>query len=147
MTTTRSAISSLSRLAVVFAFGLLVLGCDRGKPRGTVKGTVTVEGKPAVGLIVFENAAEGIELQEAMEEGAFEAKTLQGLGLPVGTYKVAVRPGRMMRPGEEMPLAMKKGPPAASGPLIPEKYRSTATSGLTLEVKEGANPPLRFDLK
>ena len=30
--------------------------------------------------------------------------------------------------------------------IIPEKFHSTATSGLQVEVKEGENPPFDFDL-
>ncbi|MFO0864180.1 MAG: hypothetical protein U0744_05915 [Gemmataceae bacterium] len=109
---------------------------------------MTVDGKPAAGAtIVFENAAAGIATTASIEGGAFEVKTIEGPGLPVGSYKVAVRPGGIMKPGEEVPLATQKGPAAASGPPIPEKYRTVATSGLAADVKPGTNASFQFDLK
>lgn len=127
---------------------MLAIGCTDGPPRGTVKGTVTVEGKPASGaMIVFENPAAAIARMATIENGAFEVKSIEGPGLPIGTYTVAIRPGGIMKPGEEIPLATKKTSATVPGPPIPQKYHTATTSGLTAEVKTGTNPPFQFDLK
>ena len=69
-------------------------------------------------------------------------KSHEGDGLPVGTYKVAVLPGGVMTVEEEGPKAHEaKATRPKPSAAIPEKYHSTSTSQLTIEVKAGDNPP------
>jgi len=127
---------------------LLCAGCGpEGPPRGAVKGRVTFGGDPITGaMVVFEDA--GLAPSANLDaDGRFELRTSEGPGLPVGTYKVAVMPGRMMESGEESPLAGKKQPPRPKpSTKVAEKYHKSATSGLTAEVRDGENKPFEFDL-
>jgi hypothetical protein len=130
---------------------LLIAGCGRAEPRGSVKGTVTRNGEPVSGAIIFlENVAAGVGITANLgEDGSFEIKSYKGAGLPVGTYKAAVSPGRVMESADEIPLAGKKtiSKTRPVSVAIPEKYHKTSTSSLEVEVKEGENPPLVIDLK
>ncbi|MFM8274846.1 MAG: carboxypeptidase-like regulatory domain-containing protein [Gemmata sp.] len=138
------------------AFGALLLallavtGCKEREPaRGVVKGRVTLGDRPVTGATVFfENAQAGVGMNAPLDaDGNYEVKSYRGAGLYPGVYQVAVVPGAIMEPGEELPLADKakfaRPKPAIT---IPERYHKTATSELSVEVKEGANPPFDFKL-
>lgn len=142
----------LSCLLFALAACCLALGCasKNEAPKGTVKGNVTLDGKAIENIAVsFENAAAGVaRMADVDADGSFEVKSYQGPGLPVGSYRVAIIPGGMIRSADEMPLAGKKAPPARPAPKgIPEKYFKASTSGLTVEVKEGDNAPIHIELK
>jgi hypothetical protein len=128
----------------------LVVGCGaKGSARGTVKGRVTLGDKPVTGATVFiENPEFGVAVNAPLDaDGRYEVKSYQGDGLPVGSYKVAVLPGGVMQPGEELPTADKaKFVRPKLTVIIPEKYHKTATSQLTIDVREGENPPFDFKL-
>lgn len=130
---------------------LCLFGCSQGKegqgPRGKVAGKVTHAGDlvgPAT--IFFENVEAGVALAvDIGHDGSYEVRTYKETGLPVGTYKVAVTPGTAKAPTDQ-PLAGDAAPQPTTSAKIPEKFHSTATSGLQVEVKEGNNPPFHFDL-
>jgi len=132
---------------------LMTLGCT-GKPpaRGVVNGRVTIGSKPVTGATVFfENTETGIAMNAALDQdGRYEVKSHLGAGLPPGTYHVAVTPGGVMSPEEAdaTPLAGEAKAERAKKPVtpVPEKYHNPASSGLTIEVKEGNNPPFDFTL-
>lgn len=133
------------------AFGLVfAAGCgNKGPARGAVKGRVTIGDKPVTGATVFiENAPAGVGVNAPLDaDGRYEVKSYQGDGLPPGTYQVAVLPGGVMQPGEESPTADKaKFTRPKLVVVIPEKYHKTATSQLSIDVKEGDNPPFDFKL-
>jgi hypothetical protein len=110
---------------------------------------VTLDDKPVTGaMVLFENKEQGVAIQAPLDgDGRYQVKTYEGEGLPLGSYKVAVTPGRIMQPGEELPLAGKANYPPPPPPAeIPERYRSVATSGLTIEVRQGDKPSFDFDL-
>jgi hypothetical protein len=139
-----------SRFAALVVFALLLVGCsEKGPARGPVKGRVTMGKQPVSGATVFfENAEAGVAMNAPLDaDGNYEVKSYQGVGLPVGTYKVAVLPGGVMTADEQGPKAheakAKRPKPSVE---IPEKYHKTASSGFTIEVKEGDNPPFNFDL-
>jgi hypothetical protein len=78
----------------------------------------------------------------------------QRAALPYSTFRltialrVAVVPGGVLKPGEEIPLAGKQ-PAGGSRPPrtpIPSRYHQTATSGLTAEVQAWGNPSFDFVL-
>ncbi len=133
----------LAMLAATCAAASLLLGCS-GPETGTLAGKVTVGGKPLTqGSVLFENAETGVSVNAPLgPDGAYTVKTHDRAGLPPGKYKVAVTPSTFG--GGEAPLveAPSKQAPAASE--IPAKCRSTATSGLSVTVKAGANPA--FDI-
>ncbi len=129
---------------------LFVAGCGKKEPvRVPVKGRVTMGDKPVTGATVFfENAGAGVGINAQLDaDGNYEVKNYQGDGLPPGTYQVAVLPGGVMEPGEESPLAGKtKSTRPKLTVTIPVRYNKTATSKLSIEVKEGDNPPFDFKL-
>ena len=66
--------------------------------------------------------------------------------LPVGTYKVVIGP--MLTKGFQPVDKVRYVGPAPKFPPspIPKRYAGIATSGLTATVKQGDNPPFKFDL-
>src|SRR4051794_7936946 len=88
----RATISSVS------LFLILVGGCGaKGPTIGALRGQVRLEGKPlASGMVVFENAEAGVSLWAPLDaDGRYVAHSHDVPGLPVGTYRVAVRPHRV----------------------------------------------------
>ena len=59
----------------------------------------------------------------------------RGVGLPEGTYAVAIMPPRIDLP----PGTIRPPPQPPQYPDIPNKYRQPSTSGLNLTVKSGKN--------
>jgi hypothetical protein len=66
-----------------------------------------------------------------------------GPGLLVGDYQVAVMPPVVEGPGSKTPGTRTPG----AYRDIPQKYRNPKTSGLTLTVNGGTNPPFTIDMK
>jgi hypothetical protein len=125
------------------ALGVLVAlasaGCSRGPKLVPVKGKLSVKGQPLpAGLVVYLPDAEkghagAKELRaRSDQDGAYELSTDGQPGVPPGWYRVTV-------------WAMKE-PNAARPPewLAHPRYSDPKTSGLTVEVKEGA-PPGTYD--
>jgi hypothetical protein len=119
---------------------LLVSGCGSGVERGRIFGKITFQGQPvAEGLVLFRDAAKGIHMSANLkQDGTYEITTVEGAGLPLGIYRVCVCP----------PLAvpfMGSGAPPKPKEYanIPKIYRRYETSGLSLTVRQGANP---FDI-
>jgi hypothetical protein len=113
-------------------------GCGSGEVRGRIAGKIAFQGKPlSEGLVCFSNIDKGIHMTGDLKpDGTYEIITAKGAGLPLGDYRVRVRP-----PLEPLPMgAMPKVPKPKKYPNIPQKYREYETSGLTLSVKEGDNP-------
>lgn len=139
---------SSSRTALAFLVCLVTLaGCQSGVVRVPVQGKVTLAGSAVTdATIQFEGDGGRGGLAEIGDDGTYEIKTFEGAGLPPGTYRVAITPGRIMKPGE-IPLVGKETPrkPVKNSP-IPDKYHKTATSQLTAEVKAGENKPFDFAL-
>ena len=143
-------------VALLLAFAP-VLGCggSDATPRGTVRGHVTINGKPLLSgaTVVYENKTIGVSQTAALDDsGKYEFATHDSVGLPPATYSVTISAGRFMKPGEEIPkvnLAPKGSAPAVPPKKaeIPPKFSKAETSGLTAEVKAGDNAPFDFDLK
>lgn len=151
---------SLLKLAVTCALAVsFSVGCGAKAPpkpkteQASISGTVK-NGDKAVPVnteVVFENAKEGLTIAAKTDSnGKFQlSATDPKIGIPVGRYKVAVRPPTAVvapvQPGsanyEEI---MKSGgraapPPVAGSELIPEKFHKYETSGLEFEAKVGQN--------
>src|SRR5437660_123068 len=97
----------LAFLVFMFLAGVALCGCSTGDGvrRGAVAGKVTLAGVPvSPATIRFEDAAAGIALAADIEpDGSYQVRTYKDVGLPAGTYQVAVTPGSM-KPPENMPL-------------------------------------------
>ncbi len=110
----------------------LVSGCsESGPPTGTLTGNVTYQGKPLpTGTITFVPQGEEIPFAyaEIEEDGSYIAETPDvGSVIEVGSYKVMISAVKDV--GPESPVV----------PLIPDKYSSDQSSGLTAEISEGEN--------
>lgn len=141
----------MKRVAGMICVAAVIVGCGQkvDEPRGTVTGRVTVGGTPVNGgIIQFASVEPGVERSAPIgPDGTFEVKSFEDVGLPPGSYQVAVRPGRFMQPGEEIPFAGQE--PAAEPPPsveIPRKYHRVTTSQITIDVQVGENPPYQLTL-
>lgn len=132
------------------------IGCGKqGPPRGIVKGRVTVGDRPVTDArLMFSNTESGEAIHVPIDgAGGYEAKNYQGPGLLTGTYKVAVLPGRIRYSEANQPKmdssqfqTSKATTAAAATSEIPKRFRSIETSGISIVVKAGDNPPFDFKL-
>jgi hypothetical protein len=116
------------RSTLLLILGLLLAGCDQGPPKGTVKGTVTLEGQPVdAGVITFV-PSDGNSQPEAVTITAGE----YSVTMPVGDKRVEIY---------WAPSAGQVGDTATQGreqivQRIPAKYNAQST--LTHTVVKGA---------
>jgi hypothetical protein len=134
----------LCRTGLVCAALILLAGCGRSKPPETVvRGQILYRGEPlSGGLIVFapnpDRGSDGpIATASLNNDGSFTLTTDDGKPIAAGWYRIAVAP---KAGSQEVPTA---GRPF---PGLPMKYRNPGLSGLTAEVKSGADNVICFDL-
>jgi hypothetical protein len=129
----------------------LLAGCSDGRlPVNPVSGEVRVDGQPAKGAsVVFHPVgtitAESVHPAALVDDqGHFQLTTYQeGDGAPAGDYEVAIVwnvTTKTDRPDEGTDGFVTKN-------LLPDKYASGHTSGLTAKVTAGSNAIPVFDLK
>ena len=128
------------RLAVAASMlGLLALsGCRSGERPVAVRGKVTFQTQAVTeGTVQFNDAKTGHGAEaELGPDGSYQAT------LPPGGYSVVILPPLLMVESKGGPV----DPQFKKVRNIPEKYRSTATSGLAVAV--GANKAVHdFDMK
>ena len=141
----RSDVSQKQTIALAVCAALLTAlgpaGCNRSEDRGEVAGRVTYQGRPvSEGMLIFSDPAKGIFITASLAaDGTFRVGTAKGFGLPSGKYRVAVVP-----PSMELPVGLTKDTPRIKEHRnIPQRYRKSETSGLSVEVSpKGA----RFDV-
>jgi hypothetical protein len=123
-------------------------GCAPAGPAyGIVRGKVTSSGQVVSGgTIAFDNGKGVTLIAPIGADGTYEMRTYEHVGLPVGSYKVAVSPTGM-DVGNEQVLAGANIPAPPSPKNVPEKYHRVEISPLTAQVQAGENPPFNFDLK
>lgn len=128
-------------LLVLLVFS--VSGClKRGPQLAPVKGKVTYKGKPLpFGSVILQPAAGQPAIGAIQSDGTFQVQTPgHGDGAPVGVNRIQIICYEKIEPktpGGE--IGMGKS-------LIPQKYTSYTTSGLTIDVQPGGND-LILDLK
>lgn len=143
-------------LALVLPWALAA-GCSQGvKESGLVpvSGRVTLDGGPwpQEGVITFgpvfgggEDTSTGAFRPVSASFGTDGKFTVMSFdnspGLYPGTYKVGVECW------EEPPGMGPKGKPTPGKSPVPQKYRSSTTSGLLLQVDAGSTPDANFDVK
>lgn len=110
---------------------LYVAGCGPSElPVGSVAGTVTLSGRPLpAGTITLVNSDRGFGASAEIDaSGAYRIDTI-----PAGSYQVLIQ-----GPEAPSPEQMAEGVRAEASP-VPQKYQSPETSGLNVDVSEGAN--------
>jgi hypothetical protein len=155
----RKAHNSNWRIAAFLLVGttVLQLGCSSSSlppgPKGTVTGKVTYNGNPvpAGSTITFIHGGTSLPaMGQIGADGSFKLMMQGGDQVPAGTYAVSVSPPPSAEISEETDMEAYKAimeggataPKTPAGPF-PQKYQSAETSGVTFDVKEGANT---FDL-
>ena len=128
------------RLAATVALvAAAVAGC--GKDRGNVSGKVTFNGQPvSEGEVQFYDREYGAFFTAKLgADGTFAARTAEGPGLWIGTYRVAIVPAR-----EDPPIG-STAPPKPKPTVIPPKYWDPKTSDLKVEV-DNSSKSFDFEL-
>lgn len=120
----------LASAALVFLAGCSGSTADIVK----VSGKVTYDGQPVkVGNVQFLPVAGQTGVQPAtgmiLEDGSYQMTSVHGKGVQPGNYQVSVSSM------ESIDVTETPMPPKY---LVPEKYSTPQTSGLTVEVKAGA---------
>lgn len=123
-------------------------------PLGQVRGVVTHEGEPVTdGFITFNCRESGQVASSNLDsDGSFQMRLGKKAGLPVGQYRVSIRPP--LHTNASKPAGKGKAPSRTKNPTydpdfrpdIPVKYRFETKSGLTAKVVEGNNQ-FAFDLQ
>lgn len=130
-------------------FCIVLAGCGGGNGLTTapVKGKVLVNGQPlSHGTISFRPEAGSPATGEIRPDGTFTLTTFKpGDGAIVGTHEVLVvateRDAGTIpppQPGEEVVMGKS---------IIPQKYTSFSTSGLTADVVAGEDNSFTFELR
>ncbi len=125
-------------MLVLLACCVTLAGCGpKEAPRGDISGSVSYQGKLIeTGCISLYSPTNGLGSSgDVQSDGSFSLK-----GIPVGSYQVSVMPPQPVPPAPgETPKPQAKFP-------LPAKYAESTSSGLTFDVKKGANE-LKLDLK
>jgi hypothetical protein len=113
-------------------------GCGNSNSKlAPVQGIVRLDGKPlASGKVLFQPAAGRGATGAIRSDGTFTLGTYsESDGAIIGQHQVAVVAMQSGSAGRPDPTAQR----TSLKPLVPEKYLAVGTSGLTFEVKAGAN--------
>ncbi|MCA9209948.1 MAG: carboxypeptidase-like regulatory domain-containing protein [Pirellulaceae bacterium] len=129
--------------------GLATLGCSKTTlpdgPTGTLSGKVTYNGSaPPTGsaISLIHEKTGFVAVGSIQADGSYSAQMKGQPELPVGAYQVSVTgpPAPEMTPDQMAAMYEGKTDPSGdSSNAIPAKYADVTTSGLTYDVKEGAN--------
>lgn len=124
-------------LPTVLGACLLVAGCG-GSPTASVRGTATLDGRPlAAGRVVF--AAEGRSYMGLIgADGRYELRGAVPAGIVPGTYGVAVLPPEPELVTDPKTTQLRQVN-TVDPKQYPERFRSSATSGITHAVTAGDN--------
>jgi hypothetical protein len=129
-------------LALSLALAILA-GCSKsgGLKTAPVAGKVTFKGKPVPnGTVMFVPGEGPAATGEIDKDGNYRLSTYgNGDGAVLGNHKVSIT--ALAEIGTALPEQRNPTPPS----LLPAKYLSHETSGLTIEVKDGNND-VNFEL-
>jgi hypothetical protein len=140
---------------LLLAGSIAWVGCAPAGLEGTIaaSGTVTHNGQAVEGAtVVFSPEGEGRAASGLTDaSGRFQLQTLTPEdGVMPGKYQVAISKTQVEGGmSEEQADTSKKGEPTdvPVKELLPKKYKSPTTSGLTAEVTAGGKNEFTFDLK
>lgn len=148
-------------------FGIaFIIGCgggEKGPELAPVSGVVTLDGKPVANASILFNPTAGGQPATGMTDasGKYTLRTKKpgdgaivgahGVGItmtkaPTATKKKTVATADPSNPEVSGPLDNAPPPPKKQDFVVPEKFNSPFTSGLTATVKSGPND-IPFDLK
>lgn len=108
-------------------------GCSPGKKCYPVEGAVTFEDGGSIkdlvgGVVSFESVADRSNASgDIDEQGHYRLKSPTGADVPAGKYRVLVMPPEPKDPDHPPP------------PVLPDRYRSYAESGIVVIVEEKSN--------
>ena len=146
------------RFLVPLIVAVVLLGCGPKPPAGAkptkkVTVTVTYKGGPVEGASVTFVNQEGPPSANGRTDAQGKARLktyLDGDGATIGSHKVMIEKSESIG-GQSISTDDPKYDPNAPPPtvkyLIPPKYNTIATSGLTAEVKDSGPNEFTFDLK
>lgn len=126
-----------------------IIGCGKssGEVTGTVKGKLTLDGKPAAAgcVVVCQHVKRGLSAGAKVEpDGSFQILMQDGPSIVAGDYKVLIQPPDFKMSHEEaMKLAQANKFPKLDDSVVPSKYRSYETAKLFMIVNQGTN---KFDI-
>jgi hypothetical protein len=130
---------------IVVLVGAAIVGCGRrsGLETAPVAGKVTYRGKPVPnGTVMFVPSEGPAAYGDIGSDGSYKLTTPGvGDGAVIGTHKVTITALQDMN--SALPEQRSPTPP----PIVPARYLSDQTSGLTAEVKAKTNNEVDFDLK
>lgn len=138
-------------LSIVCLLACAVVGCGKPGPQGptgTVRGRITHQGAPLdAGSRVFFTSESFNASGLVGEDGKFSVESLDGPRIPAGKYQISVAPpsGPELTPEQQMER-YDRGEVAGDDPKIPQKYRNSATSELSFEVRADAENECNLDL-
>lgn len=123
-------------VAAASALALLLSGCG-GPFDASLSGQVKLDGAPlASGSVTLQpHSADGAIAHGRIVDGGYRVQTGREFGLSPGGYAVTVV-------ARETPAELYSeagGPPPAGKLITPPWYRSTETSGLSVDVEPGGN--------
>jgi len=133
MSMKRNRVTTVPKWCCIAVIGVVAFGggCqDKKSNLAAVNGTVQLNGQPLAKGAVITEVVGGRGAQGVIQDGKFQLFTFNANdGALVGTHKVAVTANEV-GPGS--------GPESSSGKsLVPQRYNSSATSELTIDVKAG----------
>lgn len=118
---------------------LFVLLCGCGSKLPTVEGTVTLDGIPLENAkVVFQAPDRPMAVATTNASGRYDVMTGSQRGIAAGSYKIAISAYETQDAGNESPIPILS---------TPKRYNSAATSGLSVEISEGHNDGVNFDLQ
>ncbi len=137
-----------SRTIFLYIFLLITIcGCSSSESQSTVpvEGVLQLNGKPLADAFVTFTPDQGRSATgKTNVDGIFTLGTFStGDGATVGKHRVTVM-AREKGPEPSSPVSDQITPPGRS--LIPTKYENSVTSGLTFEVREGAENHFQINL-
>lgn len=120
-------------LALMLLATLSTIGC--GGYDATLSGKVTLDGEPlTTGRVSLVPSGEGkVASASIKSDGTYQVITTGEAGMVPGQYGVSVR---AFAPGKPDPNG---GPPMPGKALIPNRYGSGKTSGLSVDIQSGEN--------
>jgi hypothetical protein len=151
----------MQRILLTLAIGVAVLGCsgeDKGNrlPTAPVEVTVTYKGKPVDGAMVTLIPIGNVVVPaNGLTNSSGKAKMFtyeSGDGALLGTHKVQIVKQDLQPPTNSASIDSPDydpdaTPPPPPKPLIPRKYFTTVTSGLSAEIEKKSKNEITFELK